>query len=90
MSSPNPTTLQQLRCLDRSSSNFHNQLTNVLYGEGYERSVLNLQGSDLVSLVDYLDKVCRPCHFLAICLSKRRPSIFLILQAPVSGNVYVN
>ena len=60
MSSSNPTALQRLRRLDRSSPNFHNQLSNVLFGEEYGQSVPNLRGNDLVSLVDYLDKACRP------------------------------
>ena len=64
MSSSNPTALQRLRRLDRSSPNFHNQLSNVLFGEEYGRSVPNLRGNDLVSLVDYLNKVCRPMSLL--------------------------
>ena len=90
MSSSNPTTLQQLRRLDRSPPNFHDQLSNVFDGEEYERSVPNIQGHDLVSLVDYLDEVWRPYHLLTLCLSERRLSIFSILQAPVSVNVYTS
>ena len=60
MSPPNLTTLQQLRQLDRSSSSFHGQLSNVLYGEEYGQSVLSLPDDDLGWLVDYLDKVCCP------------------------------
>ena len=52
--------LQQLRHLDRSSPGFHDQLSNVLYGEEYKQSVKSLQGNDLVWLVDYLDEV--RCH----------------------------
>ena len=52
--------LQQFRRLDGSSSGFHNQLSDVLYGQEYRQCVPNLQGDDLVWLVDYLDKVC--CH----------------------------
>jgi len=55
---PNPPALQQLRRLDRSSSDFPDQLSNVLYGEEYQKSVPNLQGDDLAWLVHYLDKVC--------------------------------
>ena len=51
--------LQQLRLLDRSSSDFHDQLCNILYGEGYRKSAPNLQADDLVCLVEYLDKVRR-------------------------------
>jgi hypothetical protein len=53
-------TLQQLDLLDRSSPNFHDQLSNVLYGQEYQQCTPNLQGEDLVWLVDYLDKV--HCH----------------------------
>ena len=59
MSSPNSPTLQQLDHLDSSSTDFHNQLCNVLHGEEYSRCMPNLQGDDLVRLVDYLDKVRR-------------------------------
>jgi hypothetical protein len=60
MSSPSPPALQQLRRLNRHLSGFHDQLNSVLYGEEYKQCVPNLQGSDLVWLVDYLDKVhCR-------------------------------
>ena len=58
MSSSNPTALQKFRHPDGSSPNFHNQLSDVLFGEEYGRSVPNLQGNDLVSIVDYLNKVC--------------------------------
>jgi len=60
MSSPNSPALQQLHRLDRSSSEFHDQLCNVFYGEDYQKCVPNLQGDDLVWLIDYLDKV--RCH----------------------------
>ena len=56
--------LRQLRHLDRSSPKFHDQLSNVLNGESYQRSVPNLGGNELVSLVDYLDKVCCPVFLL--------------------------
>jgi len=59
----NPPTLpvfQQLHRIDGSSSGFHDQLTGVLYGEEYRRCAQDLQGDDLVWLVDYLDKV--RCH----------------------------
>lgn len=55
---PSSPALQQLRRLDRSSSDFHDQLSNVLYGEEYQQCVRNLQGDESVWLVDYLDKVC--------------------------------
>ena len=49
--------LQQLHRLDRFSSGFHDQVSNVLYGEEYKQCMPNLQGDDLVWLVDYLDNV---------------------------------
>jgi len=63
MSSPNSPALQQLHRLDRSSPEFHDQLCNVFYGEDYQKCVPNLQGDDLVWLVDYLDKVRRHVAF---------------------------
>ena len=69
MSSPNPSALQQLQNLDRSSPNFHDQLSKVLSGEEYERSAPNLEGDNLMSLVDCLDKV-RCCSALPYSLLK--------------------
>ena len=82
--------LQKLRGLDESSLEYHDQLCNIIYGEGYERCVGGLQGDDLVELVDYLDKVRCRVALLRSYLSQRRPSIFSILPVPVSGNVYTN
>jgi hypothetical protein len=59
MSSPSTPVLQQLHRLDRSSSGFHDQLSNVLYGKECRQCVPNLQGGDLVWFVDYLDGVRR-------------------------------
>ena len=60
MTSTNPPALQKLRHLDRSSPEFHNQLSNALYGKEYQRCAQNLQHDDMAWLVDYLDKVYRP------------------------------
>jgi len=54
---PDPPVLQQLRRLDRSSSGFHDQLSNVLCGVEYKQCVPSLRRDDLVWLADYLDKV---------------------------------
>jgi hypothetical protein len=51
--------LQQLRRLDRSSSEFGDELNNIICGEEYQECVPNLQDDDLVWLVDYLDMVRR-------------------------------
>ena len=59
MPSPNSPILQQLDSLDQSSPGFHDQLSNVLCGQEYTQSAPNLQGDDLVWLVDYLDNVRR-------------------------------
>lgn len=60
MSSANDPALQKLHRLDRSLSEFHTQLSKVLFGDEYQRCVQNLQHDDLAWLVDYLDNVCRP------------------------------
>jgi hypothetical protein len=69
MHSLNP--LVQLRRLDRSSSEFHEQLNEVLRGEGYKQWVPNLDGDGLVGLVDYLDNVC---HRTALVRSPLKPA----------------
>lgn len=83
--------LQQLRNLDGSSPGFHKQLSNILYGEEYRQCAPNLQGDDLVWLVDYMDKVCRhaalPCSPLE---SFFRFSMVSILAAPPSESVCAN
>ena len=63
MSSPSSLALLQLRHLDKSSPDFHDQLCNVLYGEEYTKRVSDLQSDDSVWLVGYLDKVCRRIIF---------------------------
>jgi len=55
MSSREP--LLQLRHLDKSSPKFNDELTGLLRGEEYRKDVSNLQGDDLVWLVDFLDTV---------------------------------
>jgi hypothetical protein len=57
MVSPSSPALQKLHRLDTSSSDFEDQLCNVLYGEEYVQCVLNLEGDDSVWLADYLDEV---------------------------------
>ena len=65
--------LQQLRRLDRSSSELHDQLCNILYGKDYTRCVPDLQGDDLAWLIDYLDNVGRRVPLLPPSSSHRRP-----------------
>ena len=59
MPPPDPPVLDRFHHLDGSSSTFHSQLSDLLYGEEYQQWVPNLQGDALVWLVDYLDKVRR-------------------------------
>lgn len=59
MSSPGSPVLQQLNRLDRSLPNFQDQLSNVLYGQEYKKSMPNLEDDDFVWLVDYLSEVRR-------------------------------
>ena len=59
MSSTNLPALQRLRNLDRSSSEFQDQVCNLLYEEEYQKCLPGLQGDDLVWLVEYLNEVRR-------------------------------
>ena len=90
MSPPSSPTLQQLHHLDRSSSGFHDQLSNLLYGEEYQQCAPNLRGDDLVWLVDYLDKVRRCVTFPHSPLNQCRLSMDSILPVPLSASVCVN
>ena len=82
--------MQQFRPLNMSSPGFHDQLSNILYGEEYKRCVGDLQGDDLVSLVDYLDKARYRLAFPCLCLDHHRLSMLSTLPAPLSGNVYAS
>ena len=90
MSSPSSPALQQLHHLDRSLPNFHDQLCNVLYGEEYTQCAPNLQGKDLVWIVNYLDKVRRHVLLPRSPLSQRRLSMVSILPVLLSASVCVN
>lgn len=54
---PHDPFLQRLRCFDKSSFEFQDQLCNIFYGEEYMRRAGDFQGEDLVWLVGYLDEV---------------------------------
>ena len=56
--------LQQLLHLNRSSPNFHDQLVNLILGKKYKECVQDLQGADLVRLIEYLGDVCIQFAFL--------------------------
>jgi hypothetical protein len=90
MSSPSSPALRQLHRLNSSSSGFHNELSNILYGQEYTQCVPNLQGDDLAWLVDYLDRVRRHVVHSTLLLSQRRLSVASILSVPVTGNVYAS
>lgn len=57
MSSPSPPVLRELHHLNRSSPDFHEQLSNILDREEYQQCVPELQGDDLVTIVDDLEHV---------------------------------
>ncbi|KAF9643166.1 hypothetical protein BDM02DRAFT_1708197 [Thelephora ganbajun] len=52
-----PGPLRQLHDLDRTSPQFHEQLSNYLRGDEYQNVVPSLQGEGLAWLVEYLDSV---------------------------------
>jgi hypothetical protein len=59
MPSPNSPVLQRLDRLNKTSLDFPDQFCNIIYGEEYVQCAWNLEGDDLVWLVEYLDKVRR-------------------------------
>ena len=81
--------LQKLRDLDRLSG-FHDQLSDVLFGEEYVRCLTNLEGDDLRWLVDYLDEVRHRNYFRCVYLSEHRLSTASLLSALLPGSVYAN
>jgi len=82
--------LQQLRRLDKSSPEFHNQLNSVLSSDAYQQSVQTLQGNELVSLVDYFDKVCLPTPSAALRSSQCRLLMVSIRLVPATRNVWAS
>ena len=65
------------------------KLCNIFYGEEYKRCVGELRNDDLMSLVDYLDKV-RHRITPRLYLNLRRLSILSTLPVSLSGNAYGN
>ena len=59
MAPPNSPVLQQLHRLDKFSPGFYNQLYNLLGGDEYVQCMQNIQGDDVIWVVEYLDKVRR-------------------------------
>ena len=82
--------LSQLHLLDRSSSTFHDQLSNILYGEEFKQQAPNLQSDGLVWLVDYMDTVRRRVSSFVPHSNNRRLSILLTPPVPLSENAYAN
>ena len=87
---PNHPTLQKLNTLDKSLSEFHDQLSNVLYGEEYARCMKDLRDDELVWLIDFLDDVCSVLSLLAPRLTWRRPLMVSPLLVPLSERLYAN
>ena len=59
MSSPSSPPLQRLSRLDWSSPDFEDQLQEILHSQEYVRCETTVGNSDLMWLIDYLDKVRR-------------------------------
>ena len=49
--------LQQLRDLDKTSVEFHEQLSNLFREDAYRNALTNLQSEDLTWLIEYLGGV---------------------------------
>jgi len=59
----------QLRDLDRSSSEFHVKLANILLGEDCASQVQELSHEDPQRLVEDLDRVCLQSTFIRFLLN---------------------
>ena len=58
MAPPSSPALLRLQSLDESSSNFTDQLCDLLSQREHAQSLQNLKRDDSTSLIDYLDNVC--------------------------------
>lgn len=90
-----PTKIvQQFKQLNRSSPQFPDQLTSLLYGKEYKECIPKLQDQEVVWLVEYLDAVCLYFSRGLFCafLNANRFWILLGLILPVlpSGNACVS
>lgn len=99
MTSPNHPALQQLHRLDRSPPGFHDQLSDILYGEEYlrcvygenhQQRVLDPQGDDLTWLVEFLDKARTASLFPPRTYNFRRLSMTSIPPVLLPESVYVS
>ena len=68
MVAPNP--LQQLHDLDRSSPQFHDQLSGLLRGRKFRNFVSNPQSEGLGQLVEYLDNVSLHITLVWVCTQR--------------------
>jgi hypothetical protein len=82
--------LERLLRLNRSSSKFHDKVSNILYGEEYKLWVQDISGGDAVKLVDFLDRVRCCDSFIASHSSYRRLLTLSTLPVPVSENACEN
>ena len=64
---PLPDILQRFNCLDKSSSQFPDRLTDLLSGEEYKYCITELQDEDAAWLIDFLDEVCVYCASSTFC-----------------------
>ena len=64
-----PGPLLQLRDLDRTSLQFHEQLGTLLSSDEYQKIISELDGEDLTWLVEYLDDVSLPTNFPHLVLN---------------------
>lgn len=56
MSSPNHTPLEQLLRLDQHSPDFHDRISNVLYGKEYQAWIRGMRSDEAKKLIEYFDK----------------------------------
>ena len=68
---PSEATLQDVlrrfKSFDKSSSQFHDQLIDLLSGEEYKSCITRFQGEDTAWLIDYLDDVRVYCASSTLC-----------------------
>lgn len=90
MHPPRLNPLDRLLRLKKSSSKFHDEISNILYGEEYKRWVADIGGGNVLRLVDFLDKVRYRASFFVSHSSHRRLLTLSTLPVPVSGNACEN
>ena len=88
---PSYPILQKLNNLDKSSSEFHVRLNDVLYAEEYIQCVTDIQGDNSAWLIDFLDNVgCVVCLGHHPNSRERRLLMVSHLLAPLPRNVCAN